>query len=472
METTQKPLLYDLGWISPSSYFSYSSDKSTVFAPTKGVLVKNPASKGIIATCSAVVYLDLVIQSLKLLEDARPEVFAKEVGTAVNYADIVTEKLAASLEWQRKLLESAREIVVGVITADSEAYWAVGRKSVSRKKVSVEAKIRKLLPVGNWNIYRLNEEAMIYKVPAKASSGERTSVMVSELQGVQKAMPHIIIIADTPHYRKYAGRTLLANKDAWKGWLDSVPGNSRIFLHGPSGMTEYSPSELMKSTAKQLYPIPKNEDYTLAYSPIMYLFDMLKDEYPAGFTVTMYITAHMDGIYDFITFMNNYLAVGVNVKVKFMRFGSQALQAIRRLEWKLGYANSQELIYSFDNYRLKDMMLKVDPTWPSLRVGIGAKTNKFRAFRVKSHGSSLEEVASEFKVSPEGIFVQIKSDIDYKPPYLCTIRGETVVSNTDIKTLSYSGSVHGGIVTDTKVVLPVNTTIYKFTGDIGMLLAN
>jgi len=451
------------------SRYSYGNEVG-VFAPHKGVIVKSKEISGVIVTASAKQYLESLRASIEELTAHSPKHFAASVSTSVKYAEIAVGKLLDVLRWQEKLLTSSREIVIGVTTADNENVYVVGKRSVKKKKTSVLARIRSSLPVGNINIYQVEHGAVVYKVPYMTESlYEHSNITVGEMVNKEVVPKNYIIVMDSEHFRKYAGRTLLASKESWNEWTTKydVPADTSVFFCNGHTYTEHTVDDLRKIKHSTLYAAAADHS---RFAPVMEIITALagRPENYGGFVATVYITDYAQGYYDFSEQMKQFLDKHGNAMVVFKRFGLGGRETIRRLQWRIGYdgTNPNMVRYEEDNVRVSDLLTSINLTWASTLVGVGVgDVFVFRA----TYDCSVNSIAAETKSEPWQFLVErtVSSELHYRNLSLCVVRGCVILA-----TLPGASNFYCSVPTDLDKKFPVGTKFYQVSGDLSSLLAN
>lgn len=463
-------------------YGTFSKDggfgtKNVAFAPPKGVIVDIPGSDRPIATCSAVVYLDLVIKSIEELEALSAIELAGKWNTSIKYSAIVAEKLLATLRWQASMLSVSREVVVGIVTANEKTYYATGRRISRDKKESVLAKARRMLPVGSWGVYALSNDSRLYAVPQIAEKSKaRLSATIEEITSINTGnkKPHYLFIMDSDYFRAYCGRTLLTSKKAWGEWDEMHGGveNLKVCVcrHG-EGVKIYTPQELSGMKDKDLFPPDSVTPINLeVIGDAIYA---IAGSHPDGCIITIYATGHADGAYAFASMLiKDVLKKGMPVKLRFSRGGAGGSATVRRCEWRIGYAGYPSGIpvrYDLENNRLRVIMNSLDNEWPSMAVGV-AVGNKLVQYGALKKPTSVEGIAKILGATEGNILAQCDGSHNNDkvgPPYLYNSGGVMMMLSGNPR-----GGVVAGMPTDKAEDLKSGTYFYYIDKDLSMLLAN
>lgn len=449
------------------SKYTFGHSGAVAFAPHKGVLVKTSGANGIIATISATQYLELVRDSLEELATKSAGFFASKVSTSARYAEIAIQKLVDTLRWQEELLGSSREIVIGVVANKNDEVYAIGKKSVTRKKISVLARIRSMLPVGTMNLYKVDYTSVVYKVPyLPETDADRTSSSVGELMGKEETPRNYVIIMDSSHYRAYAGRTLLTSKDRWNTWRSEygVPNDTTVFLCNDSSWREFSAEELCEMNHNDLYLDSPDVPHL---GPVMKIIETLANraENSTGFIVTVYMTDYAAGSFYFADSMKSFINTCGQAMVVFKRFGRGGRETLLRTRWRVG--THQKITYDEVNYKLSDLMMSLKNEWPIVASGIGVgNVEVYKAIQ----DSTIEQIAQEAGFPPRQFLVDATQVVghDILPIYLYTIKGVAILTTSKLSGVGPLASAPAS----TSQEFNAGTKFYRLSGELSSLLAN
>ena len=460
-----KPIV-DIGFLSPYSPLGNTSESPSAFVPPKGVLVENHSATGAIATCSAVTYLDLLVQSIEALEHGDMAGLAANVGTSPRYAEIAAGRILSTLRWQKELLSSAREVFVGVVTANEKDFYAVGRRSVRRNKSSVAARIRQSLQIGAWNMYKVSNSAKVYAVPYTASKKTKRVIGMQEIVKVEDVhRPHFLFVLDSYHLRRYAGRTLFTNRNLWEAsFKKGTPEDLTVFLcSADHGIIEHAAKDLMAAKHKDIFTGDHGAAMPANLSSLIETIKFLASLFTAGMFVTIYVTDHIGQTYDFGNQLKEVIST-YPVMVRFTRFGREGYNTLRRIEWGLGYWDGVE--YDMSNNRVRDLLPSIRGIWPSTPVGVRVNPSRVRVFMARVD-VKVGDIAAFLNVDQRNILVHSSWNVAERPPYLYT--------NNGIAALMSGGESIPGVIAsvpDEDRVYERGTYFYFFDRDLDLLLAN